>query len=196
VEEVEEEEDENDIVLEQEKCSVKTYQDAVRSLKELQEFAIQQNESDMLSVIPQAKVFVESQAAKRVNCVQKTLLDYGKNKEKVRTLFCSSVQFNLALAEICSGPLRFRLRQCTLIKQKLALAEKFSGPLRFRLRQVLLYMLALYMYFEYSGTSVHERPCSRTIRFTNKFSDQKTSRMTNGVSDYEHASYQQRLATS
>jgi hypothetical protein len=33
-------------------------------------------------------------------------------------------------------------------------------------------------------------------RFTNKFSEQKTSRMTNGVSDYEHASWQQRLATS
>jgi hypothetical protein len=54
----------------------------------------------------------------------------------------------------------------------------------------------------YSGTSVHERPCSRTIRFTNKFSDQKrlgwqtVSRMTNGVSDYEHASWQQRQAES
>ena len=32
-EEVEEEEDEKDIVLEEEKCSVKTYQDAVKSLK-------------------------------------------------------------------------------------------------------------------------------------------------------------------
>ena len=29
---MEEEEDENDIVLEEEKCSVKTYQDAVKSL--------------------------------------------------------------------------------------------------------------------------------------------------------------------
>jgi hypothetical protein len=76
-EEVEEEEDENDIVLE-EKCSLKTYQDAVKSLKELQEFAVQQNDSDMLGVISQAKVFVESQVAKRLNCVQKTLLDYWK----------------------------------------------------------------------------------------------------------------------
>jgi hypothetical protein len=32
----------------------------------------------MLGVIPQAKVIVESQAAKRVNCMQKTLLDYCK----------------------------------------------------------------------------------------------------------------------
>jgi hypothetical protein len=47
-----------------------------------------------------------------------------------------------------------------------------------------------------SGTSVHERPCSRTVRFTNKFSEQKPSRMTNGVSDYEHASWQQRQAES
>jgi hypothetical protein len=75
---VEEEEDENDIVLEEEKCSVKTNQDVVKSLKELQEFAILQNDSDKLGVIPQAKVFVESQAAKRVNCTQKTLLDYWK----------------------------------------------------------------------------------------------------------------------
>jgi hypothetical protein len=37
---------------------VKTYQDAVKSLKELQESAIQWNDSDMLSVISQAKVFV------------------------------------------------------------------------------------------------------------------------------------------
>jgi hypothetical protein len=32
---------------------------------------------------------------------------------------------------------------------------------------------------KYSGTSVHERPCSRKIRFTNKFSEQKSSRITN-----------------
>jgi hypothetical protein len=57
---------------------VKTYQDAVKSLNELLEFAIQRNDSDMLDVISQAKVFVESQEAKRVNCMQKTLLDYWK----------------------------------------------------------------------------------------------------------------------
>jgi hypothetical protein len=45
--EEEEEEEENDLVLEEEKCSVTTYQDAVKSLKELQEFALQRNESDM-----------------------------------------------------------------------------------------------------------------------------------------------------
>jgi len=39
---------------------------------------LQWNDSDMLGVISQAKVFVEIQAAKRVNCVQKTLLDYWK----------------------------------------------------------------------------------------------------------------------
>ena len=75
---MEEEEEENDIVLEEEKCRVKTHQDAVKSLNELQEFAVQRNDSDMLGVISQAKVFVESQAAKRVNCMQKTLLDYWK----------------------------------------------------------------------------------------------------------------------
>jgi hypothetical protein len=32
----------------------------------------------MLVVISQAKVFMESQVAKRVNCMQKTLLDYRK----------------------------------------------------------------------------------------------------------------------
>ena len=57
--EEEEEEEENNIVLEEKKCRVKTYQDAVKSLKELQEFAIQHNDSDMLGVISQAKVFVK-----------------------------------------------------------------------------------------------------------------------------------------
>jgi hypothetical protein len=65
-------------VLEEEKCRVKTFQKAVKSLKELQELAVQRNDSDMLGVISQAKVFVRSQAAKRVNCVQKTLLDCWK----------------------------------------------------------------------------------------------------------------------
>ena len=65
-------------MLEEEKCRVKTFQDVVKSTKELQEFAVQRNYSDMLCVISQAKVFVGSQAAKRVNCVQKTLLDYWK----------------------------------------------------------------------------------------------------------------------
>ena len=61
-------------------------QDVVKSLKELQEFAVQRNDSDILGVISQAKVFVESQAAKRVNCVRKPCLTIGKNKEKARTL--------------------------------------------------------------------------------------------------------------
>jgi hypothetical protein len=46
----------------------------------------------MLGVISQAKVFVESQAAKRVNCVQKTLLDYWKKYRKSENFiffFCS-----------------------------------------------------------------------------------------------------------
>jgi hypothetical protein len=33
-------------------------------------------------------------------------------------------------------------------------------------------------------------------QFTNKFSEQKTSHMTNGFSDYEHASWQQQQAES
>jgi hypothetical protein len=36
---------------------VKAYQDAVKSLKELQEFYVQQKDSDMLNVISQAKVW-------------------------------------------------------------------------------------------------------------------------------------------
>ena len=59
----EEEDEENDTVLEEETCRVKTYQDAVKSLKELQEFAVQRNDSDMLGVISKAKVFVESQGS-------------------------------------------------------------------------------------------------------------------------------------
>ncbi|PNF41040.1 hypothetical protein B7P43_G08225 [Cryptotermes secundus] len=75
-EEEEEEEEDNDIVIEEEKCRVKTYQDAANSLKVLQEFTVQRNDSDMLTLITQAKVFVESEAAKRVNCVQKTLPEF------------------------------------------------------------------------------------------------------------------------
>ena len=52
-----------------------------QKLKELQEFFIQWNDSDMLGVIPQAKVSLESQVAKRGNCVQITLLDYWKMGE-------------------------------------------------------------------------------------------------------------------
>ena len=48
----------------EENCRVKTHQDAVKSLKELQESAVQRNDSDMLGVISQAKVFVESQVSK------------------------------------------------------------------------------------------------------------------------------------
>jgi hypothetical protein len=39
-------------------------------------------------------------------------------------------------------------------------------------------------------------PYTVELWFTNKFSEQKTSRMTNSVSDYEHASRQQRQAES
>jgi hypothetical protein len=72
-----EEKYENDIKIEEEKCRVKTYQDAVKSLKELQEFVIQQNDSDMLIVISPAKEFAESQAVKGVNCIQNLCLCSG-----------------------------------------------------------------------------------------------------------------------
>jgi len=48
----------------------------------------------------------------------------------------------------------------------------------------------------YSQTSVHERLRSWTIRFTNKFSEHKASRMRYCVSSYEHASRQHRGAIS
>jgi hypothetical protein len=48
----------------------------------------------------------------------------------------------------------------------------------------------------YSGTSVHECLSSQTYQFTNKFAEKKKSQVTNGVSSNEHASWQQRLATS
>jgi hypothetical protein len=67
-------EEENDIVTEERR--VKTYLDAVTSSKELQWSAVQHNDSDMLSAISQAKVFVESQAANWIICVQKPLLDF------------------------------------------------------------------------------------------------------------------------
>jgi hypothetical protein len=48
----------------------------------------------------------------------------------------------------------------------------------------------------YSQTSVHERLGSWTIRFTNKFSENKASRVTYCVSGCEHASRQHRGAIS
>jgi hypothetical protein len=55
----------------------------------------------MLVVISQAKVFVESQAAERVNGVRKTLLHYWKkNKEKARTLIFSSGQYNVCMCSM------------------------------------------------------------------------------------------------
>jgi hypothetical protein len=55
---------------------VQNFREAVKSLKELQEFAIQWNNSDVLIAISRAKLFVENQAAKRVNILQKTLLEF------------------------------------------------------------------------------------------------------------------------
>jgi hypothetical protein len=65
--------------MEEEKCRVKTYQEAVKSLKELQEFAVQRNDSDMLSVISEAKVFVESEESKL--CAE-ALLEFWYNYKK------------------------------------------------------------------------------------------------------------------
>jgi len=42
----------------------------------------------------------------------------------------------------------------------------------------------------YSQTLVHERLGSWTVRFTNKFSEHKASRMTYCVSSFEHANRQ------
>jgi hypothetical protein len=74
---------------------VKTYQDAVKSLKELQEFAVQRNDADMLSVVSQAKVFVESQAAKRVNCVQKLCLS---SRKIIKSEYCNIFLFSVMFA--------------------------------------------------------------------------------------------------
>jgi hypothetical protein len=46
----------------------------------------------------------------------------------------------------------------------------------------------------FTNAPVHEQFGSWTIRFTIKFSEQKTPRMANGVSDYEHAIWQQRAS--
>jgi hypothetical protein len=45
-------------------------------------------------------------------------------------------------------------------------------------------------------TYIHTHIYTVEPRFTNKFSEQKPSRMTNGVSDYEHESWQERQAES
>ena len=100
VEEEEEEEEENYIVLEEENCRVKNHQVAVKSLKELQEFAVQRNDSGMHGAISQAKVFVESQVTKRVNCVQKILLDYWKKQRKRENFKFFYVQCNVCMCSM------------------------------------------------------------------------------------------------
>ena len=109
--------------------------DAVKSLKELQEFAVRQNDSDMLGVISQAKVFVESQAANPAWLLEKI------KKKWVLYFF---LLFSLMFA--CPGLIFYTVCSVPWLNGNLALAEKCSGPLRFRLRQVLLYDARIHEY--------------------------------------------------
>jgi hypothetical protein len=78
-----------EVEVEEEKCRMKTYRDAVKSLEELQEFTIQWNDSDMFSVIAQGNVSVESRAARRVNCMQKSSLSSHKTiKSECHNFLC------------------------------------------------------------------------------------------------------------
>jgi hypothetical protein len=90
---------------------------------------------------------------------------------------------------------KLELKAKTSVAQTASQAAVYESPHlnMFRLLSAAHHQEAEHVY---SGTSVHERPCSRTIRFTNKFSEQKPPRMTNGVSDYEHASWQEQQAES
>ena len=76
----------------EEKCRVKTHQDAVKSLKELQEFAVQRNDSNMLGVISQTKVFVESRESQESKLRAENpalLLEKIKKNENFNFFLCS-----------------------------------------------------------------------------------------------------------
>jgi hypothetical protein len=63
-------------------------------------------------------------------------------------------------------------------------------------RKNFIRSMQLYGLTKYSGTLVHKCLLSRTNQFTNKFSKQKTSQVTNGVLGNERASRQQQLVMS
>ena len=94
-------------------------------------------DSDKLGVISQAKESVESQAAKRVNCVQKTLLDYWKKIKKV-SIF-SSVQFN---------PLNPELNPICYLLALLG-AHHFLHVSRIRVKLLTFRLLISYIYMEH-----------------------------------------------
>ena len=65
--------DEEEVEEEIAKCPLKTYQDALKYIKELQEFSLKHNDSDLLNVICRAHMIAETQAANKIH-VQKTIL--------------------------------------------------------------------------------------------------------------------------
>jgi hypothetical protein len=106
--------------------------------------------------------------------------------------------------------MRYMLRRLALRKASIIIAmpkETTKHASKFYVSTGMVYVIILVLWRtsslvkDFSSTGILEKhsmciiQCglgSRTSLFTNKFSEQKTSRMTNGFSDYEHASWQQR----
>ena len=85
----------------------------------------------------------------------------------------------------------FKFRHiCVLITLLIRRISSALCILKYRIRNVGFMTHSTKYFHIYSQASVHERLGSRTIRFTNRFSERKASRMTYCVSSYEHASRQ------
>jgi glycyl-tRNA synthetase beta subunit len=58
--------------------SVKTYSDALKHLKYLENFALTRNDSDLFQTIFRARMIAERHAYKSIGYIQKTLFNYSK----------------------------------------------------------------------------------------------------------------------
>jgi hypothetical protein len=59
-------------------CKLKSYRSALKNTRELQEFSLNQNNSELFDTICRARILIENHASMSKTYVQKTLLHYWK----------------------------------------------------------------------------------------------------------------------
>jgi hypothetical protein len=59
-------------------CKLKSYHSALKNIRELQEFSLNQNNSELFDTICRARILIENHASMSTTYVQKTLLHYWK----------------------------------------------------------------------------------------------------------------------
>jgi hypothetical protein len=65
---------------------VKTYSDALKHLKDLENFALTRNDSDLLETIFRARMMTEKHAYKSTGYIQKTLFNYWKKSTVISVI--------------------------------------------------------------------------------------------------------------